>query len=317
MYRDFVHAIGLNRSLYRHARGCRMIVYHGVCLARPTRFNTLFITRKTFENHLRFYKKYFNTVSLADYYAGNFDPNRFNICLTFDDGFANNYHHVLPLLERWQIPATFFVTAISNTHYDILWNDLLAIARRYGPERFRWGDQWYTQNRTGRYTDAAGSPLDAQLRESGFNTKAELMHALEPLMAFRAHRHLRDYWQQMTGAQIRALSQSLYVTIGAHGYYHNDLSKIHPIEAKLEMIAVKKYLETITGRAINSIAFPYGAYHAEVIQAAKQAGYTQLLATAFNEPADAADPALRERLTINPFLSTANQCYANILGTYH
>lgn len=31
------------------------------------------------------------------------------VCLTFDDGFANAFEHVLPTLERYAVPATFFV----------------------------------------------------------------------------------------------------------------------------------------------------------------------------------------------------------------
>lgn len=33
------------------------------------------------------------------------------VALTFDDGYADNHENVLPLLMKWDIPATFFVTA--------------------------------------------------------------------------------------------------------------------------------------------------------------------------------------------------------------
>src|SRR5215470_1339070 len=91
--RDTRGMMGFNEKIFQQARGARIVVYHGLCPSNPTRFNSLFVTTKTFEQHLQFYKKYFHIVSLEDYYAGRFINERFNICLTFDDGFANNYKY--------------------------------------------------------------------------------------------------------------------------------------------------------------------------------------------------------------------------------
>ena len=107
---DLRAVLGKNKAFFRQAKGNRILVYHGVCEKDPTRFNSIFITRKTFERHLQFYKEYFQVVSLEDYYQARFSRDRFTICLTFDDGFANNYNYVLPLLEKYQVPATFFIT---------------------------------------------------------------------------------------------------------------------------------------------------------------------------------------------------------------
>src|ERR1700759_4285774 len=110
--RNVQHALGLDSAIFESARGSRIVLYHGICKSYPLKFNTLFITQKTFEAHLKFYKNYFNVVSLDDYYDKKFDNNKFNVCLTFDDGFANNHKYVLPLLQQYRVPATFFVPAI-------------------------------------------------------------------------------------------------------------------------------------------------------------------------------------------------------------
>jgi len=313
---DFAELTGLHQNHFSKARGSRILVYHGVCPAEHTKFNTLFITIKTFEEHLKYLKKHFNVISLNDYYQQKFSSSRFNICLTFDDGFANNYNHVLPLLLQYQIPATFFITAISNVGYDILWNDFLSIADKYGPERLVFSDQAYHKNRHNKYVDADGISLANKLRTGSFTEKAKLMRLLHTLTPFHQNKQEEDYWLQMTAGQIRLLSASPCVTIGSHGYYHNDLSGITITEAADELVRSRKYLEMLTGKAINSIAFPYGSYTPQVVAEARAAGYTQLLATEFNTPADAGDKALRERLTINPFISTTNQMYANIRGRY-
>src|SRR5882757_6439606 len=107
LQRDTAGKLGMHHTFFSSIRGSRILIYHGVCKEKATRFNTLFVTEKTFEEHLQFYKKYFHTVSLDDFYQKKFVKNKFNICLTFDDGFANNYKYVLPLLEKYNIPAIF------------------------------------------------------------------------------------------------------------------------------------------------------------------------------------------------------------------
>jgi peptidoglycan/xylan/chitin deacetylase (PgdA/CDA1 family) len=120
----------------------------------------------------------------------------------------------------------------------------------------------------------------------------------------------------MTEEQVKELSRSKWVTIGSHGYYHNDLAEIPGNSVRNEIAKSKEFLENITGKKIKALAFPYGSYTKEVIEAAKEIGFTQLLATEFIFPDDMADTTLRERLTINPFISVINQMHANITGKY-
>jgi len=54
-----------------------------ICRNDPTRFNSISCGLKTFEQHLLFYKKYFNIVSLDDYYNQRFSNDRFNVCISF------------------------------------------------------------------------------------------------------------------------------------------------------------------------------------------------------------------------------------------
>src|ERR1700709_1721359 len=98
--RDIGHLLGFDKKFYRDARGSRMVIYHGVCLQDHTRFNPIFIKQKTLEKHFQFYKKCFNVISIDDFYQEKFSNDKFNICITFDDGYANNHKYVLYLLTK-------------------------------------------------------------------------------------------------------------------------------------------------------------------------------------------------------------------------
>src|SRR5690242_21731028 len=99
---------GIYNQLYRNAIGERMLIYHGICKKDHTRFSPTFLELQTFEAHLQFFKKHFSVVSLEEYFEHKIS-NRFTVCLIFDDGLANKLHHVLPLLENYQLPASFFI----------------------------------------------------------------------------------------------------------------------------------------------------------------------------------------------------------------
>ncbi len=132
-WQDTKGRMGLHHRKIRKSAGSRILVYHGLCPSHHTRYNSIFLTTRVFEQHLKFFKEHFNLVSLDDYFQGQFRNDRFNVCITFDDGFANNFKYVLPLVRQYNIPVCFFVTGIRQAGYDILWNDFLACSRNMAP----------------------------------------------------------------------------------------------------------------------------------------------------------------------------------------
>jgi len=309
--------MGLNEKVFQRARGARIVVYHGICTSDPTRFNSLFLTTKAFEQHLQFYNKYFHIVSLQDYYLGRFSEERFNICLTFDDGFANNYKYVLPLIEAYNVPATFFVPAIRDAGYDILWNDCIALAQKFGPGEFEFGKEIFARNAQSAYVSSAdGRQLKEILRAESFAAKADVIKILEPWLPRQVKNTVTDYWMQMTLSQIQELSRSRFATIGCHGYYHNDLAHHGFEDVKTELIRSKQFLENAIQKEVDSLAFPYGSYSRETVSIAKSVGFRKLLAGEFLFPADLSDPAMRERFILNPYISVNNQMLATIHGKY-
>jgi len=314
---DIGNLWGRNERFYKNARGARIVVYHGLCVEDPIRFNNSFLTKKTFEDHLNFYNRYFQPVSLDDYYHGNFNEDRFNICITFDDGYENNYKYALPLLEKYRTPAAFFVTAAREAGYDILWNDFLGIVTRFGPERLSYKGELFRKIRHAGYVSATDSArLVDRVRAGEFGLKAEMMELLSPLYAFRDNDREEDFLRLMTGKQISEMAASRWVTIGAHGYYHNDLVKSGLRNASWEMAESRRYLESLIGKAVTAIAFPYGTYDRQTVSAAKECGFSQLLPLDFYFEEDRSDPALRERFVVNPFVSVTNQMIATIKRSY-
>src|SRR5688500_6136528 len=71
----------------------------------------LTVSVSTFERYCRFFRRRFHVVPLTDLVKRlrqGATPNR-ELSITFDDGYLYNYKNAAPILERFSLPATFFI----------------------------------------------------------------------------------------------------------------------------------------------------------------------------------------------------------------
>lgn len=102
-----------------------ILIYHRV-LTEADPFRDGDIDSKTFDWHMELVSKEFNVLSLEEA-VERLDkqalPPR-SLCVTFDDGYADNYLTALPILKKWNVPATFFI-ATSYLDGGCMWNDII------------------------------------------------------------------------------------------------------------------------------------------------------------------------------------------------
>jgi peptidoglycan/xylan/chitin deacetylase (PgdA/CDA1 family) len=68
-------------------------------------------TLKQFEAKLHFLKRSTNVVSLDDFFAGKLSSKRINVVITFDDGYKSWVTHAVPILNKLELPAVFFIAS--------------------------------------------------------------------------------------------------------------------------------------------------------------------------------------------------------------
>lgn len=72
----------------------------------------LVVSPKIFEEHIKFLNNFYKPISLNEL-ARRKKENSIQgneICITFDDGYRDNLKNALPILEKYNTPATIFVT---------------------------------------------------------------------------------------------------------------------------------------------------------------------------------------------------------------
>lgn len=315
LYKTVLFKLGLGKLLLKDRYGERILIYHGIDAVGETRFNSRFISKVFFEEFIKYITTHYNVISLDDYYRKKFKTNTLNIAISFDDGYLNNYKYAVPILEKYNVPANFYITTIhKKTPY--LWPDFIDLVSHHTKKKevvfeknlykisakkeFIW-------NGVSIKNAAKGLPYD--VLKLMYNVFEDDWNALPP-------ENFEDYWKLMNATQIKEIADHPLFTIGAHGETHASLVDISLEAAKLEILTSKKQLETICEQPINEFAFPFGYYNQELAGYCTEIGFERLLLVDYNTKEDAKNETWKNRFVMNPYISLEQQLAYLLKGAY-
>lgn len=178
--------------------------------------------------------------------------------LTFDDGFVDALDPILPLLERHDAPALFYVApGFADRAARLWWIELEeAIARL---------DRVEIQLENLKLDLPA---RDAAEKSAAFAQAIRLLNSLDNLRLLQIVATLSSQAgvdpQQVIARNcldwdgLRQLADHELATIGAHSISHPKLSRLQVEAARREMLESRRRIESEIGRPVRHFAFPYG-----------------------------------------------------------
>ena len=217
----------------------------------------------TFSWHMRLIARYFRPLRLDEaifHLRRGSLPSR-AICVTFDDGYADNVTNALPILMQIRIPATFFI-ATAFLDGGRMFNDtVIETLRRLPNGNYNWEDLGL-----GRYfLSDIPSRLHACSKIIG-QIKYLLPNEREEQAAKFAERasplnHLANLPSDLmvTKDQVRQLNES-GMLIGAHTHSHPILARLPDSIARREIIQGRDELEKIINKPVKFFAYPNGRF---------------------------------------------------------
>ena len=272
-------------------------MYHGVDLFQKVDFNGRFISQNNFEKQIQFLNKNYNIVSVEQAFEYDCINDEKSVCITFDDGYENNLDYLLPLITEYDIPVAIYVTAVGNMHIPILWADLVDIATTKLPPAFKVFSTTFYKDENGKF-----SALKKFIKRHpiGGTEKFKNLHAeiFAEISNFMNESDYDDYWKLLNDDQIKILSANRLVTIGSHGYWHNNLSNLDIDVAKKELDRSLNYLKSLTGEKVNTLAFPDGSYTTALVNYCVEKGVKQILGSHYQFCETAPKTILQNRIGI-------------------
>lgn len=291
-------AAPLARRLNR--RRATILAYHGVTSRRLEPSPWTLIPLEAFERQMDHVSRVFRVLPLARLARGlagteELPPNA--AALTFDDGYANNLHLVLPVLERHGLPATFFVTA----------------GHVGSPELLPLDEAWLLAGRGG---DTAGyRALERELKAiPAAGQRRRLRELGAGPSAPSAGDGLRGEFRILDEGELRLLAASPLADIGAHTMGHEILANLPLEAARKEIRDSRSRLRELTGAEVRFFAYPNGRpgdwleAHERIL---KEEGFAGAVTTvpALNSPG--ADPFRLGRISVGPELA-ADQAHFDL-----
>lgn len=285
------------------APGIICLMYHRIDIMDTDPWS-ICVSPQHFEEQIQFLKQNFDVISVPDVVSqittGNIKTN--SVCLTFDDGYADNYIYAKPILERHDCPATFFIpTAFISIAQPFWWDELeiILLHSKKLPEQLTLSIAGESLN----YTLSTPELTDEQWQqhkvwkwyeEPPTDRCAVFLNVWETLRIL-SHEEIKyqiktikewadnqtDFTKQrlpMNEDQLCELAANNLFTIGLHTHTHPDLSaKEKNVQAE-EIMRCKHTLYNKYSIEANCLAYPYGRYNNDTAAAAAEllltAGFT-------------------------------------------
>lgn len=231
-----------------------VLIYHRV-LDEPDPMRPDEIDIATFSWQMDLLSEYFNVLSLDDAIVklqANTLPHR-AICITFDDGYADNYYNALPILLKRNLTACFFI-ATGYLNGGRMWNDTIIESFRTIDKKILSDELFNLQHFdfTSTHNRAkASQEFIRDIKHMPITKKTAYVKYIESISPnLPENLMLTDY-------QVKEL-HNRGMNIGAHTVSHPILLNLNATEIKHELSLSRDTLEQITGHPINFFAYPNG-----------------------------------------------------------
>jgi peptidoglycan/xylan/chitin deacetylase (PgdA/CDA1 family) len=256
--------------------GLYCLNFHRIGSGEDTPFDPCVFSCSTSEldNHIGFIKQHFVVISLTELeqlIKSKSPPTKRYMCLTFDDGYVDNFTNALPVLKKHNVTASFFIaTGLVGNNTVPWWDKIAYLIKRYKPSEVilsGWNQKIiYSGNQESYIRDilSAVKLCKYSANEQILEIERKLSHSTGyPDAEFMS-------WEQLNTLLAEGME------IGAHSHNHDILTKLTDDELFYELSHSKALLEQYLPCQVTAFSYPVGnksTYNQKVIDGLRNTGY--------------------------------------------
>jgi peptidoglycan/xylan/chitin deacetylase (PgdA/CDA1 family) len=255
-----------------------------------------------FEEQMRYLRKSYRILSLDEMVLEMANPGSSEpaVIVTFDDGYRGLFTEAFPILQKYRIPATIFLTVDAIETGNVAWYDRIFLALKVAP-----GNSLQLE-------------LDRPVHFSFTSSEARMQAAVEIISHLRGvspelrerccadleskvrlpEDDLRD--RMLTWDQIRTMFRG-GVSFGSHTMTHPVVSRLSRAVLEWEILESRRILEDRLQSPVRHFAFPFGKEEEcgeAAIAALARAGFRSAATTEWGLNTPSTDPFRLRRVQI-------------------
>jgi peptidoglycan/xylan/chitin deacetylase (PgdA/CDA1 family) len=289
-----LYHLGLLKLILSVRKKSIILGYHHILPENDERVRFLqpgmFVTTKTFEEQLKYLVKYYQIVSFKDL---NLNGRKKQCILTFDDGWGDNYEYAYPILKKYNLPATIFVSTKFVGSNDWPW-----------PDRISYYIHKSNADKLSQLLDGFnllyGDTTKVSLNKNSISNKYNLIEEIiENLKTFSPSKIIQfmSKADKIMSSEKTALSeirpyltwdeiiemQKNDIAFGAHTHNHLILTNTTLNNASDEIETSQKILSEKLNMPINLFAYPNGSYNSDLVILVKKTGFAYAVTTEYGD----------------------------------
>jgi peptidoglycan/xylan/chitin deacetylase (PgdA/CDA1 family) len=252
-----------------------------------------------FEKKIRYLLRHYRVISLDECIAYLRTKKRPPNCvvLTFDDGYKSIYTKAFPILKKYKIPATIFLTVDFISNKKIIWYDKLTyIIGKTNVDSFTIPEILGKRFACSIIQDKKDShrALNKFLKSIDDQEKEGILDRLKCLLKVKetdlTYLNLSLSWEE-----IKEMRDSNLITFGSHTMLHPILTNVTFDRLERELKQSKAIISDNLGNPVNFFAYPAGAYNQKIREKVKTLGYKAAFSTLPGGNTENTDPFLLKR----------------------
>lgn len=263
-----------------------VLMYHRVAVTETDPWG-LCISPENFEQHLQVLRSEFNLISteelLQQVSVKKIIQNA--VCITFDDGYADNFINAKRLLQKYNCPATFFVTTgLIGQQKQFWWDELenVLLHTKHLPaflslkirneiiehhlsepllttKMHQLHKQWHYHEEPPTERCLLYIKIWELLLPLSYKEINTIMCTLKKWVSEDLPEHNQSF--PMNDFQLKQLEADRLFSLGMHTNTHTDLSTKNSLNQMKEIDGSKYILEKDYNKKANMLAYPYGKFN--------------------------------------------------------